>query len=43
MVLSGQVLIEPFVEQRPLDTVNATFADLHEHRVSRRVILIPES
>jgi len=43
LVLSGAVAVRPFVELRPLATINETFADLHEHRVSRRVILVPES
>jgi 6-hydroxycyclohex-1-ene-1-carbonyl-CoA dehydrogenase len=42
LVLSSRVAIEPFVEQRALSTINETFADLHQHRVSRRIILIPE-
>jgi 6-hydroxycyclohex-1-ene-1-carbonyl-CoA dehydrogenase len=43
LVLSGAVAVRPFVERRPLDTINETFSDLHEHRVSQRVILVPES
>lgn len=43
LVLSGAVAVHPFVERRPLASINETFADLHEHRVSRRVILVPES
>lgn len=43
LVLSGAVAVRPFVERRPLASINETFADLHEHRVSRRVILVPES
>jgi 6-hydroxycyclohex-1-ene-1-carbonyl-CoA dehydrogenase len=43
LVLSGAVAVRPFVELRPLASINETFADLHEHRVSRRVILVPES
>ena len=43
LVLSGKVAVEPFVERRPLDTINETFADIQAHRVSGRVILIPES
>lgn len=42
LVLSGRVALEPFVELRPLASINETFADLHEGRVSRRVILLPE-
>jgi 6-hydroxycyclohex-1-ene-1-carbonyl-CoA dehydrogenase len=42
LVLSGKVAVLPFVERRSLASINDTFADLHEHRVSRRVILVPE-
>lgn len=42
LVLSGKVALEPFVEQRPLSTINQTFEDIHEGRSNRRVILIPE-
>jgi hypothetical protein len=30
------------VDQRGLDEINKTFEDLHEHRVSKRVVLSPE-
>jgi len=43
LVLAGRVKLQPFVERRPLSSINATFADVHAHRVARRVILIPES
>jgi 6-hydroxycyclohex-1-ene-1-carbonyl-CoA dehydrogenase len=43
LCLSGAVAVRPFVELRPLATINETFADLHERRASRRVILVPES
>ncbi len=42
LVLAGQVKLEPFVEFRPLSHINETFAELHDGRLSRRVILIPE-
>jgi 6-hydroxycyclohex-1-ene-1-carbonyl-CoA dehydrogenase len=42
LVLAGKVAVTPFVERRPLSSVNQTFEDLHAHRVSKRVILIPE-
>ena len=42
LVLSGKVTLAPFVEYRPLSTINETFEDLRAHRVSKRVILIPE-
>ena len=41
-VLSGQVALAPFVERRPLASINQTFEDLRAHRVSGRVILVPE-
>jgi 6-hydroxycyclohex-1-ene-1-carbonyl-CoA dehydrogenase len=43
LVLSGAVRVKPFVEHRPLSSINRTFADLHEHRVTRRVVLVPGS
>lgn len=43
LVLGGQVALEPFIEKRPLSTINETFADVHERRVTRRVVLIPGS
>jgi 6-hydroxycyclohex-1-ene-1-carbonyl-CoA dehydrogenase len=42
LVLAGKVVLEPFVEMRNLSTINETFEDIHERRVSRRVILVPE-
>lgn len=41
LVLSGKVAIAPFVQRRPLYSVNETLADLHAHRIDRRVILVP--
>jgi hypothetical protein len=38
----GQVALLPFVEKRPLASINETFADLHAHKVGSRVVLIPE-
>lgn len=42
-VLSGKVAVVPFVEQRPLASINQTFADLRAQKVSGRVVLVPES
>lgn len=42
LVLSGKVKLAPFVEHRPLSSINDTFEDVHAHRVSRRVVLVPE-
>jgi 6-hydroxycyclohex-1-ene-1-carbonyl-CoA dehydrogenase len=43
LVLSGRVALAPFVERRPLAAINETFADLHERRATRRVVLVPEA
>ena len=42
MVLAGKVVVPPFVEHRPLSTINETFEDLRAHRTNKRVVLIPE-
>ena len=42
MVLAGKIAVAPFVERRPMSSVNQTFEDLHAHRISKRAILIPE-
>ena len=43
LVLGGKVAVTPFSERRPLSSINETFADIHERRVTRRVVLIPGS
>jgi 6-hydroxycyclohex-1-ene-1-carbonyl-CoA dehydrogenase len=43
LILSGKVALTPFVESRPLAFINETLRDLHDGKVSRRVILVPES
>jgi 6-hydroxycyclohex-1-ene-1-carbonyl-CoA dehydrogenase len=42
LVLSGRVALAPFVERRPLATINDVFAELHAGGVTRRLILVPE-
>jgi len=42
LVLKGTIALAPFVEHRPLATINDAFADLHARRVLRRIVLIPE-
>ena len=42
LVLSGRVALAPFVERRPLSSINETFRELHERGVPRRVVLVPE-
>ena len=43
LVLSGRVQVRPFIERRPLSTINEVFAELHAAGVNRRLVLIPES
>jgi 6-hydroxycyclohex-1-ene-1-carbonyl-CoA dehydrogenase len=43
LVLEGKIALTPFIERRPMATINESFADLHAGRVSRRLVLIPES
>jgi len=43
LVLAGKVALAPFVEHRPLSTINETFEDLKAHRVTKRVVLVPEN
>lgn len=42
LILSGKIALEPFIERRPLASINATFDDVHHRRVRGRVVLVPE-
>jgi 6-hydroxycyclohex-1-ene-1-carbonyl-CoA dehydrogenase len=42
LVLRGQVALGPFVEKRPLATINDVFRELHAGPAARRVVLVPE-
>jgi 6-hydroxycyclohex-1-ene-1-carbonyl-CoA dehydrogenase len=42
MVLAGRIALEPFIERRPLSSINAAFEELHGGRLSRRLVLVPE-
>jgi 6-hydroxycyclohex-1-ene-1-carbonyl-CoA dehydrogenase len=43
LVLEGKVAIAPFVERRPLASLNEAFAELHAGGVRKRLLMIPES
>ena len=43
LVLAGKVALDPFIEYRPMASINETFEEIHARRVSSRVILLPES
>ena len=42
LVLDGKVQVLPFVEQHPLDDINAVFAAVRAHELKRRAILVPK-
>jgi 6-hydroxycyclohex-1-ene-1-carbonyl-CoA dehydrogenase len=42
LVLSGDVALDPFIEFRPMSSINQTFEDIHAGRATRRIILTPE-
>jgi 6-hydroxycyclohex-1-ene-1-carbonyl-CoA dehydrogenase len=42
LILAGRIAIEPFIERRPLSSINAAFEDVHHRRAKRRIVLIPE-
>jgi 6-hydroxycyclohex-1-ene-1-carbonyl-CoA dehydrogenase len=42
MVLDGAVALQPYIERRPLDSINDSFADVHARRTNRRIVLCPE-
>lgn len=41
LVLEGKVQVGPFVEERPLDTINEVFEAVHGRQIARRVVLVP--
>lgn len=41
LVFDGRVRLAPFIERRPLETINSVFADVHDRRIKRRVVLVP--
>lgn len=43
LVLAGKLALLPFVERRPLASINETFADVQARKVSGRVVLVPEA
>ncbi len=41
LVLDGKVALKPFVEIRPMDEIQDVMNAVHEHKVSKRPVLIP--
>jgi 6-hydroxycyclohex-1-ene-1-carbonyl-CoA dehydrogenase len=42
LVLDGKVNLKPFIEQRPLSTINEVFHAVHAGELRRRAILVPD-
>lgn len=43
LALTGRIALEPFIERRPMATINAIFDELHHGPVKGRLVLIPEA
>ncbi len=43
LVLQGRIALEPFIERRPMASINDVFAELHAGGAARRIVLVPES
>ena len=41
LVLSGKVLLAPFVEEHPLDRINQIFPAVHHREIKKRAVLTP--
>jgi 6-hydroxycyclohex-1-ene-1-carbonyl-CoA dehydrogenase len=41
MVLDGKIALASFIEKHPLDDINQVFAAAHEHKLTKRAILVP--
>ena len=42
LVAKGRILIEPFVERRPMSDINDVFTAMAEHRLHHRAVLVPD-
>ncbi len=42
LVLDGKVRLAPFIERRPLSSINDTFRELHEGKLKKRPVLVPD-
>jgi 6-hydroxycyclohex-1-ene-1-carbonyl-CoA dehydrogenase len=43
LALSGRIALEPFLDRRPLASINDVFAELHHGSARGRTVLIPEA
>ena len=42
LVLTGKISMLPFIERHPLSAINEIFAGVHEGKLTRRAILVPD-
>ena len=42
MVLSGKIALKPFVQTRPMSTIEEAFEEAHHHPPDKRIVLIPD-
>jgi 6-hydroxycyclohex-1-ene-1-carbonyl-CoA dehydrogenase len=42
MVLSGKIILEPFVQVRPMSTISETFEECHRSAPEQRIVLVPD-
>jgi 6-hydroxycyclohex-1-ene-1-carbonyl-CoA dehydrogenase len=43
LALSGRIALQPFIDRRPLASINDVFAELHRGPARGRIVLIPEA
>jgi len=43
LALSGRIALEPFIDRRPMSSINDVFAELHHGPAPNRIVLIPEA
>jgi 6-hydroxycyclohex-1-ene-1-carbonyl-CoA dehydrogenase len=43
LALSGRIAIEPFIERRPMSSINDVFEELHHGAAKSRFVLVPEA
>jgi 6-hydroxycyclohex-1-ene-1-carbonyl-CoA dehydrogenase len=42
MVLNGTIQIRPFIELRPMSKIKEVFEEVHQGKLAKRVVLIPD-
>jgi 6-hydroxycyclohex-1-ene-1-carbonyl-CoA dehydrogenase len=43
LALSGRIALEPFIDRRPMASINEVFSELHHGPARGRIVLIPEA